>query len=69
MFLKRFTHLLWNKVMFSCEIHKDTTKYETDNYADNKRNNFNHICESVVENEEEESDCQLPPAMDHQRIS
>ena len=27
------------------------------------------ICESVVENEEKESDCQLSPAMDHQRVS
>jgi hypothetical protein len=27
------------------------------------------LCESVVENEEKESDCQLSPAMDHQRIS
>jgi hypothetical protein len=27
-----------------------------------------HICESVVENEEKESNCQLSPAMDHQRV-
>ncbi len=35
-------------------------------FSDEERRN---ICESVVKNEQKESDCQFSPAMDHQRIS
>lgn len=45
---------LWNKRLLTCgNRHRDRAGY---------------LCESVVENEEEEGDCQLSPAMDHQRI-
>jgi IS30 family transposase len=30
---------------------------------------YQYICESVVENEQKESDCQFSPAMDHQCVS
>jgi transposase-like protein len=30
--------------------------------------NYKYLCESVVENEEKESDCQLSPSMDHERV-
>jgi hypothetical protein len=30
---------------------------------------YSYRCESVVENEEKESNCQFSPAMDHQRVS
>jgi hypothetical protein len=34
-------------------------------YPDTQYGGITYLCESVVENEQEESDCQLSPAMDH----